>query len=97
MFGKNLEGGAWRTAVRQGRPSATALTLTSLPDGAYRFRVAAINDAGRGPYSSPTDTVRVETLGEPGAVGLKSLKGKRVKAKWLAVSAADDRASTLWR
>jgi large repetitive protein len=75
-------GAVW-TTFADGVKTTTAATVTRLTNGtSYIFRVAAVNGAGAGIYSSPTPTVTPSsTPGVPTAV---------------AVSTGDQQATVVW-
>ena len=80
------DGSTW-TTFSDGVSTATSATVTGLTNGtAYRFRVAAVNSVGTGPYSVASYAIVPFLVSVPGAPALDATAGNgEVLLAWSAV------------
>lgn len=84
---QSTDGGTTWVTLNEGTNTDTSLTVQQLSNGtSYRFRVAAVNAVGAGPYSSASDPVIPRTV--PGApTGLVGAAGNaQIELSWTAPS-----------
>ena len=67
-----------------GTATSSVVSLTDLPAGSYRFAVSAVNLAGAGPFSEPSNAV--STAATPGAptIGAPSAGNASATVRWTA-------------